>query len=215
MWTHDGERLLRPLRNPAKTTVSEFRLDSPKGFGLLQRDRNFSSYEDLTERYEARPSAWVEPVGDFGAGKLRLLEFATPLESDDNIALAWIPDQIPAEGLALRYRIHFGLEVEKDAAFGRVRETRLTTLDAQRARFYVDFEVPHAAELSDVDVEIGGAGLSVLTKSVQRNPNLPGFRAVFELSRDDPSRETALRAYLRRGQDALTETWTYPWQPAH
>jgi glucans biosynthesis protein len=215
MWTHEGEHVFRPLRNPARTTVSEFRLDSPKGFGLLQRDRSFASYEDLTERYEARPSAWVEPVGDFGAGKLRLLEFATPLESDDNIALAWIPDQIPLEGLALRYRIHFGLEVEKSASFGRVSSTRLTQLDPQRARFYVDFTVPHAAELSDVEVEVGGAGVNVLSKSVQKNPNLPGFRAVFELSRADPARELALRAYLRRGQDALTETWSYPWQPMH
>ena len=41
---------------------------SPRGFGLLQRDRDLAHYEDLEANYHLRPSAWVEPVGDWGAG---------------------------------------------------------------------------------------------------------------------------------------------------
>ena len=33
----------------------------------MQRDRNYASYEDTEARYEMRPSAWVTPIGDWGA----------------------------------------------------------------------------------------------------------------------------------------------------
>ena len=44
IWTGAGERLWRPLNNPETLTVSFFSDTDPKGFGLLQRDRAFSSY---------------------------------------------------------------------------------------------------------------------------------------------------------------------------
>ena len=37
----------------------------------MQRDRAFTSYEDLEAHYQRRPSAWVEPLGDWGAGPRR------------------------------------------------------------------------------------------------------------------------------------------------
>lgn len=216
MWTSQGERVLRPLRNPERTTVREYRLDSPKGFGLVQRDRKFESYQDLVERYQDRPSAWVEPIGDWGKGQLRLLEFATNLESDDNVALSWVPDQVPADGLAVRYRLHFGNEVEGNAKFGRALETRITPTGPDRARFTVDFQLPGANQLkAPVQVELTTPDAQVLSATVVPNPFLPGFRASFELLRKDPSKETDLRAFLRAGSDALTETWSYPWQPTH
>ena len=39
LWTGTGERIWRPLNNPPRTTASAFADKSPKGFGLLQRDR--------------------------------------------------------------------------------------------------------------------------------------------------------------------------------
>ncbi|MFP2934582.1 glucan biosynthesis protein, partial [Pyxidicoccus sp. 3LG] len=80
VWTGDGEQLWRPLQNPSRLSVSSFRAQSPRAFGLLQRDTAFSSYEDLEARYELRPSAWVEPVGDWGPGAVRLVEIPTPQE---------------------------------------------------------------------------------------------------------------------------------------
>lgn len=216
MWTAEGERVLRPLRNPERTTVREYRLDSPKGFGLLQRDRKFESYQDLVERYQDRPSAWVEPMGDWGKGKVRLLEFATNLESDDNVALSWVPDQVPADGLSVRYRLHFGSNVEGKQQFGKALDTRITPIGADKARFTIDFQVPNANQLkTPVQLELTTPDAQVLSTSVVQNPFLPGFRASFEVVRKDPSRETDLRAYLRTGNDVLTETWSYPWQPTH
>ena len=51
-----GERLWRPLTNPEDLQISAFMDKNPKGFGLAQRDRTFSSFEDLEARYERRPT---------------------------------------------------------------------------------------------------------------------------------------------------------------
>jgi glucans biosynthesis protein len=212
-FTRAGERVFRPLANPGRTRVSNYRLDSPRGFGLLQRDRSFDSYQDLEERYQDRPSAWVEPIGDWGKGQLRLLEFATQLESDDNIATLWVPDDVPREGLSLRYRVHFGKEVEA-AGFGRAAHTRVSTPSPERARFSLDFQVPHAEALTGpIELELSAPGSTIVSRSVERNPHGGGFRARFELTRPDPAQAPELRAFLRSGADVLTETWSYPWQP--
>jgi glucan biosynthesis protein len=42
---------------------------SPRGFGLMQRLRDFSAYADLEAKYNhRRPSVWTEPQGDWDAG---------------------------------------------------------------------------------------------------------------------------------------------------
>ena len=47
-----GEWIWRPLRNPAKLAVSTFLDRDLRGFGLLQRDRDFDHYQDLDLAYE-------------------------------------------------------------------------------------------------------------------------------------------------------------------
>eukprot|EP01034_Spumella_vulgaris_P043234 gene43234-53668_t len=64
--TGEGEWLWRPLQNPKQTLVTSFATKNPKGFGLMQRDRQWSSYEDVEARYERRPSAWVRPLHNWG-----------------------------------------------------------------------------------------------------------------------------------------------------
>jgi glucans biosynthesis protein len=214
MWTAAGERVFRPLRNPRHTKVSDYRLDSPRGFGLLQRDRNVDSYRDAVERYQDRPSAWVEPVGDWGNGRLRLLEIATELESDDNIAMLWVPDRVPADGLSLRYRLHFGSAVEGAAGFGHALATRLREQSPERARFEVDFRVPNAQGMSrPVELEVSAGDGELITQQLLPDAALGGFRASFDIVRKDAGRELELRAFLRSGNNVLTETWSYPWQP--
>src|SRR5690606_28306652 len=93
-----GEWLWRPLENPRTLTVSSFRLVSPKGFGLLQRDRDFANYQDLETRQETRPSAWVTPAGDWGTGHVELIEIPTLQDIHDNIVAFWVPDALPPPG---------------------------------------------------------------------------------------------------------------------
>ena len=86
-----GERLWRPLANPNAPTADSFGDHNPKGFGLLQRDRNHDHYQDDGVFYEKRPSAWVEPKGDWGAGSVMLVELSTTDETNDNIVAFWVP----------------------------------------------------------------------------------------------------------------------------
>src|SRR5207237_4654836 len=87
----DGTWGWRPLRNPLIQEVSYFNARNVRGFGLLQRDRTFSNYQDIDLAYQLRPSYWIEPKGDWGEGRIELIELATRDETADNIVVAWLP----------------------------------------------------------------------------------------------------------------------------
>jgi glucans biosynthesis protein len=93
IYTGSGERIWRPLINPPKVTTNSFLDNSPQGFGLFQRDRNFDHYQDDGVFYEKRPSLWVEPMGQWGKGAVTLYEIPTTRETDDNIAAFWVPEK--------------------------------------------------------------------------------------------------------------------------
>src|SRR5262249_23723287 len=65
-----GERIWRPLDNPSALAVSSFQDNNPRGFGLMQRERDFDRYQDTGASLQARPSLWVEPAGDWGEGEV-------------------------------------------------------------------------------------------------------------------------------------------------
>ena len=92
---HSGDR--SPIR--ATLQISAFADTSPRGFGLLQRERMFADYQDLEARYENRPSVWVEPIGDWGEGAVELVEIPSEQEVNDNIVAFWRPhDPLRAKG---------------------------------------------------------------------------------------------------------------------
>jgi glucans biosynthesis protein len=121
---------------------------------------------------------------------------------------------VPREGLALCYRLHFGAVVEP-TGFGRAVATRVEGHGQPNARFEVDFQLPDAEALTGpIELELSAPDSEVLSRSVERSPQTGGVRARFELKRADAGRLRELRAYLRAGNDVLTETWSYPWQPS-
>ena len=97
----DGEWIWRPLVNPRRLLVTSFGTTNPRGFGLMQRDRSPANYEDPEALYERRPSAWIEPVGNWGAGRVELVQIPTPDETNDNIVAFWVPQALPAAGKPL------------------------------------------------------------------------------------------------------------------
>ena len=107
--TGTGEWLWRPLSNPKRILTTSFAMPSVKGFGLMQRDRAYTSYEDDEARYELRPSAWITPVGDWGPGRVELVQLNTVDETNDNIVAYWVPAKLPAPGepLDLAYRMRW------------------------------------------------------------------------------------------------------------
>ena len=60
--------------NPRDLQVSIFSDLNPRGYGLMQRQKNFLEYEDIESSFEKRPSLWFEPIGDWGEGSVQLIE---------------------------------------------------------------------------------------------------------------------------------------------
>jgi periplasmic glucans biosynthesis protein len=110
-----GERLWRPLANPRNLQISAFVDAGPRGFGLVQRNRDPKAYEDFESHYERRPSLWVEPVGDWGKGTVTLVEIPSDSEVNDNIVAYWSPQQPIAAGTeyAFAYRLSWGNEPQQ------------------------------------------------------------------------------------------------------
>ncbi len=69
--------LWRPLNNASVTRHQRFAAKNVRGFGLLQRERNFAAYQDLFNLYQLAPSVWVEPRGRWGEGEINLVELST------------------------------------------------------------------------------------------------------------------------------------------
>ena len=225
----NGEWIWRPLSNPRAPFVSAFAFDrAPKGFGLMQRDRAFSSYEDVEARYDRRPSAWVEPVGDWGAGRVELLQFHTPDETHDNIAAYWVPGVLPGPGapLDLAWRIHWQGDAMRVPPGARVVQTRSgygysrTPVPPQRRKLLLDFSGPGlpradaspddpAVKAIEAVATVANDNAKLLRVNAYPNPALPGWRATIEFERLDPTRPVELRVFLRNGANAISETWSY------
>lgn len=227
MRTGAGEWLWRPLRNPEALTLSSFLDKNPGGFGLLQRDRTFENYQDLEARYHERPGYWVEPVGEWGAGAVELLELPTPDETHDNIVAAWRPAKPYEKGeqVAFAYRLR-ALGRDDMHPGGRVVNTFQVPArasgsndpaDMTHRRFLIDFaggRLPfHLRAPEDVAVIVTTSEGEVTHTSVIPNDATKGFRAAFDIQLQ-PGQSTDLRAFLRAGDRVLTETWTYPWSAA-
>jgi glucan biosynthesis protein len=61
---------LPSAEQPAEAAVQCLYGQNPKGFGLLQLDRDFSHYQDVMGWYNKRPSLWVEPRNNWGKARL-------------------------------------------------------------------------------------------------------------------------------------------------
>jgi periplasmic glucans biosynthesis protein len=218
-----GEWIWRPLRNPLHLQISDFLDHQMRGFGLLQRDRNFDHYQDLDLAYELRPSYFVEPHGDWGEGQVELVELPTTDEASDNIVASFVPKDAPDAGHAFSYRITSSLSFAKLSPNGQVVGTYQTAAHALGSpepitpgshRFIIDFAGGDLAFYAQnpqlVEVVPSTSQGKILRSWIVFNSHTKGFRATIDLQLD-PGQSADLRAFLRTGTKALTETWTYPW----
>jgi glucans biosynthesis protein len=215
-----GERIWRPLTNPAGLRIADFEVTSPRAFGLLQRDRDFTHYQDLEAHYQDRPSALVEPLGDWGKGVVQLVEIPSDSERYDNIAAFWVPEARvqPGQEMAFEYRLRFSGDPEAKLLGGRVRSTRIgaggtDVLDRNVRKFVLDFEGDNLASLppeTPVEAVVTVSAGTLSDPVAQPNPEIQGWRLFFELTPDGGT-PVDLRAFLREGEDVLGETWTYHW----
>lgn len=126
MWLGNGEWVCRPLNNPQKLQFNAFQDKNPRGFGLLQLDRDFSHYQDIMGWYNKRPSLWVEPRNQWGKGAVNLMEIPTTGETLDNIVCFWQPEKPVKAGdeLDFRYRLYWSAQPPVRSPLARVLATR-------------------------------------------------------------------------------------------
>ena len=225
LWTGNGERIWRPLNNPPRTMASAFSDINPRGFALLQRDREFDHYQD-NEHYERRPSLWVEPLGDWGAGSVQLVEIPTDDEIHDNIVAMWVPKE-PAEAgnnYRLRYRLHWLADEPYPSPLARCVATRLGNGGQPGQprpkgvhKFVVEFKgAPLEKLASGIKPEAvlsvsRGTFSNVFTEAVP--DGVAGhWRAQFDLSVEDKD-PVEMRLFLRLDDKTLSETWLYQYHP--
>ncbi|HEY1583371.1 MAG TPA: glucan biosynthesis protein [Chthoniobacterales bacterium] len=115
--TAAGKVESHPLEQRDHVTTLLFPEKSPRGFGLLQRDRDPAHYHDSEAQYSRRPSVFVEAIKDWGKGTVRLMQLPTRNEYFDNVVAFWQPEKKPVAGdeLQFRYRLRwFNRESNKD-----------------------------------------------------------------------------------------------------
>jgi periplasmic glucans biosynthesis protein len=221
MVTGAGEQIWRPLNNPPRIVTSSFSDQNPKGFGLIQRDRAFSSYEDDGVFYNRRPSVWIEPTGEWGQGAVQLVEIPTDDEIYDNVVVYWLPAELPAAGdaRAFDYKIYWGRREPHDSALARTVASRLGAggvpgqpRPADQIKLVIDFA---GESLQGLTVE-DGVEPEIVTGDAAEviNPYvLPivgtdnAWRLTFDLKAATDIDTLDIRAFLKDADGPLTETW--------
>ena len=220
-----GEWIWRPLRNPSRKTISSFSDNNPRGFGLMQRDRVFENYQDLEADYHKRPGYWVEPIGQWGEGRVELAEIPTSDETHDNIVVYWEPAKPYEAGqeITVSYRLRAvssvggmhpgGKAVNTFQAPPRASGSNAPS-DPTHRRFIIDFaggNLPYyLSDPGQVQLVPSTSAGQITHTFIVPNDHIKGFRAAIDVKLE-PGQSADLRAFLRAGNKALTETWTYPW----
>ena len=218
IWNGKGEWLWRPLTNPDTLQISEFLDDNPRGFGLLQRNRDFADYQDMEAGYERRPSVWIEMIGYWGSGAVQLVEIPSKTDYHDNIVVFWRPSQpIPAQSEDRRaYRLHWCWTPPVVPHMATTADIKVGAgLDKGTRLFVIDFVGGRLPELMpDASVKLDITTSAGSVKQPVTRPNLAtgGWRVSFVL---DPvgAKLCDMRGILRLGEEPLSEIWSYRWTP--
>jgi glucans biosynthesis protein len=221
-----GEAVWRALHNPPVVANSYFAEANPRAFGLMQRGRDFESYQDPGARYEKRPSILIEPDGDWGNGSIRLIEIPAKLEAEDNIVAFWIPEMPFKAGdeTEIRYRMRWGdLQPDANSDVAYVVETRAgqggvsgVENEASLRKFVVDFRGGALAGMdpeSKPDIIASIAGGEIVFSTVSHIAANGVWRLVIDAAVTS-TEPVELRANLASDGVQLSETWLYQWRSA-
>ena len=212
-----GERIWRSLGNPANLQVSSFSDINPTAFGLVQRHRAFTDYQDAEARYESRPSAWIQPVGDWGKGVVELVEIPSPIETNDNIVAFWRPAGGLKSGKSYRfdYRLSWNDVPGDTSPLFRVDAVRIGERPFATTReIIVDFDTDPVKgipgpSLKDLSIDLS---MTAGKHDGVRGQVLPGgnYRVSFDFDPEDND-ISDMRLVLRDDKDEVSEVWLYRW----
>ena len=209
--------------NPKRLLVTSFALTNPLGFGLMQRDRDFASYEDLEARYErgrARGSSRRGNGARAASSSCRSRRRTRPTTTSS-------PTGCPTRRRrrrAVRPRIPHALaEGQRDAAAAVVGGA-----DAARPRLFTRAPTTASASSSTsrgrrYETAGGCAGRGRGHRRCERRDrraHCPSQRCHRRVAREHagasasttPNRSSC-GAFLRSGENTLSETWSYVLPP--
>ncbi|WP_333829240.1 glucan biosynthesis protein [Pararhodobacter sp.] len=221
----DGDVIWRALNNPDVLATSYFAETRPRRFGLHQRSRRFEDFEDAGARYDLRPSLDVEPMGDWGSGKVRLFEIPTELEVHDNIGAFWVPDApvVPGELHEFAYRLHWGrLDPDPGSDLAWVADTSAGVGGAaglsnppDTRKFVIDFQggllgrTPEGNQDITPVVNVSGGTADVVVLS--KLPHAERWRLAIDIAADSGAL-VEINAHVAGSGRKLSEIWTFQWR---
>jgi periplasmic glucans biosynthesis protein len=208
------EWLWRPVCNRETLQISAFADTSPRGFGLLQRSRSFDAFYDDEGRWELRPTLWIEPIGEWGEGDVRLLEIPAAAEANANIVAQWRPKTGIAAGTtkAFAYRQFWCWTPPSKPQLAVCTSSRSGKAGG-RPRFAVEmtgeaFADPQKAAAAAVDIQANPGKIGAVRLFPYKDRR--SVRVIFDL---DPGSGaySELRLVLKVDNQAVSETWLYRW----
>jgi glucan biosynthesis protein len=232
MWRGNGEWICRPLNNPEHIQFNTFVDKDPKGFGLVQTDHNFASYQDTVDWYHDRPSLWVEPTTPWGEGSIDLMELPTTGETLDNIVAFWTPKTPVKAGESLNYgyKLYWSALPPVSTPLAQVAATRSGMggftegwapgehyPDVWARRFAVDFAGGGLDKLADgthIEPVVTVSNGKVQDFSILWLPDIKGYRVLFDwYPTDDKVDPVNMRMFIKTSDRTLSETWLYQYFP--
>lgn len=221
-----GERLWRPLANPAQLQMSAFVDNGPRWFGLLQTPDNFDAFRDAEGAYHRRPSAFVKPVGDWGRGTVNLLEIPTPNEYADNIVAFWRPEHPlqPGHEYQFAYDLWWsppGMTSMPDAdrlPLAPVRSASgIDPMNTDSRLFVIDYAAADggdAPELTGLTLQVSGQdGVQITGEALYQilDADQRKWRASFVLTPTQATDQAELRVQLRGSAGDVAPVWLFRW----
>lgn len=224
LWTGGGEWIWRPVANPTRLRVSSFFDIGPKGFGLFQRDIDFKNYLDLEARYDLRPSVWVEPIGNWGRGAVQLVEIPTGDETNDNIVAYWVPEGTIEAGrsIDMAFKLHWCTTPPIRPDMAQVVASRTGApgvpgmvggVPPRGRKFAIEFSggvLRNIGPGDRVEAVVTANAATTTPPIVEKMPYGDVWRVIFDMTPTGDA-PVELRCFLRLGEAALSETWSYQW----
>ena len=216
------EWLWRPVSNRETLQLSAFVDDNPRGFGFLQRDREFGRFLDDDNHWERRPSLWIEPIGDWGQGNVTLVEIPSESEVNQNIIAYWRPRAVMNAGAEVMFawrQLWCWTPPDRPpgatVTLSRGGRPPGAPGNTRRRRFMVDFNgdiVADQQKVAEIAPQIVASPGTVSAVRTFVNPDRKTYRVTFDV---DPGGEamSELRLQLEAQGKPVSESWMYRWTP--
>ena len=216
-----GEWIWRPVSNRDTLQISAFLDSKPRGFGFLQRDRDFQRFLDDDHHWERRPSLWIEPIGEWGEGAVTLVEIPSDSDVNQNVVAYWRPKAALAAGseTSFAYRQFWAWAPPQGPNAAMTRLSRVgrpsPPVNSRRRRFLIEllddaFADPQRRDALSANIAANPG--SVVGSRLFFSPERKAARVLFDvdMAGDAPCE---LRLLLEAAGAPASETWLYRWTP--